>query len=267
MSRRNKYTIEEVKKFIEEKGGVCLTPTYKNNKEKMQFMCNACDHIWMTTFKDIKISGHWCPKCYGLFNNSINVAKKIAESRDGKCLSEHYINNKTNMSWFCNKCEHTWTARLDRIKNGTWCPSCNRSHGERKIAEYLKSLSILFFEEYIFKELKRRRFDFFLPDENIAVEFDGIQHFQIYKKYAPDKETLDSIKIRDKEKLTFCINNKIKLLKISYNTKHIEDIIDFVIKNKEEDVYVYCTDVEKYEELLLDVDNTYYKFILTGVGQ
>ena len=52
--------------------------------------------------------------------------------KKGLCLSDIYINNKTNLTWKCGKCNHVWNARLDRVKATTWCPKCNQSYGEKK---------------------------------------------------------------------------------------------------------------------------------------
>ena len=55
---------------------------------------------------------------------SLNDAIKIAESREGKCLSKEYINCETPMLWECNK-NHQWTAQFCSIKNcHSWCPHC-----------------------------------------------------------------------------------------------------------------------------------------------
>ena len=36
----------------------------------------------------------------------------------------------------------------------------------------------MFYKEYSFTNLPNRKFDFFLPDLNICIEFDGKQHFE-----------------------------------------------------------------------------------------
>jgi len=52
--------------------------------------------------------------------------KKIAESRDGVCLSSEYIDSQTDMTWKCNVCNHIWEAIPNSIKRGSWCPECYR---------------------------------------------------------------------------------------------------------------------------------------------
>jgi hypothetical protein len=68
---------------------------------------------------------------------SLNDAIKIAESREGKCLSKEYINSETPMLWECNK-NHRWTAQFRSIKNRhSWCPHCANKKLSIAVAEEL----------------------------------------------------------------------------------------------------------------------------------
>ena len=227
MSRRNKYTILEVKKHAISRGGQCLSTTYKNNKTNLEWQCGECKHKWCMSFKPILLLGNWCPKCSGRLNNDIENIRKLALSRGGKCLSTTYKNNKTNLEWQCGKCSRKWLARLDRVKSGTWCPHCRRSHGERAIQIYLDSNNITYTPEYTIN-LKNMRFDFYLPDFNIAIEYDGVQHFQIHNKYTPNLETLYKRQHFDVEKTNYCIHNNITLVRIHYKSLNN---ISYILKN------------------------------------
>lgn len=230
--RRKKYTIEEVKQYAEQKGGICLSNEYKNNKKKLLWKCGICSHEWLAGFKSVKIQENWCPKCSGRLNNNLEVAKKLAESRNGFCLSKKYVNNKTNMLWKCGKCEHTWQARLDRVKSGTWCPNCKRSHGERKISAILKSKGISFKCEHHLGK-KQMRFDFYIPELNTAIEYDGIQHFKIYRRYTPNQETLDKRQHFDYLKTLHCLENKIKIIRVHYTSlNNLSNILEQALETE-----------------------------------
>jgi len=56
---------------------------------------------------------------------NIEEMRKIAESRGGKCLSEHYVNVDTRLRWQCKK-GHIWEAVPSSIKRGSWCARCVR---------------------------------------------------------------------------------------------------------------------------------------------
>lgn len=261
MIRRKKYTIEEIHEYIQTKDGKCLETIYRHNKHKMRWKCTY-DHVWLATFKSIKIQNNWCPKCSGRLNNSLETAKKLAVKRDGVCLSTEYKNNKTNMLWKCNKCNREWLARLDRVKTGTWCPRCRRSHGERLIAEILDRYNVLYKEEVHIKILGRQaRFDFFLEEHNLAIEFDGPQHFQVYRRYTPDKKTLEKAQRYDQEKVQYCVENNIRILRIAYNTQNIEKCLLYAINSVD---LVIVTDF-MYEYILTKLKNI-YTILLTGIG-
>lgn len=54
---------------------------------------------------------------------TINDMNIIAKSREGKCLSKEYKNNKTKIEWMC-KYGHVWETTYESIRKGSWCPIC-----------------------------------------------------------------------------------------------------------------------------------------------
>ena len=90
-----------------------------------------------------------------------------------------------------------------------------------KIANILKELNINFYSEYRFKDCKDIRplsFDFYLPDYNLCIEYDGEQHNKIIK-YWGDSDGLKDRQKKDNIKNDFCKKNNIKLIRISYLEK------------------------------------------------
>jgi DNA-directed RNA polymerase subunit RPC12/RpoP len=267
MSRRKIYTIKEVKEFALSKNGECLSTFYKNNKTKLIWKCGKCQHIWKMSFKPIKILGNWCPSCSGRLNNSIDVAHSIAKDRGGECLSTIYKNNKINMKWKCGKCKNIWEARLDRIKSGTWCPSCRRSRGERLIEKHLKSNAIEFIPEFRIS-LKNLRFDFYLPRLKIAIEFDGIQHFQIHKRYSRTKEELVYRQNLDIEKVKYCLDKGIQIIHIHYlDLNYVDYILHKIRHYNTKDLLVFTRWAE-YQYIIDKIPiTTQFSMLLTGVGR
>lgn len=107
--------------------------------------------------------------------------------------------------------------------NGSSCKKCSESKGERKIREYLEENIIKYIPQHKFKECRYKNelvFDFYLPEYNICIEYNGAQHYRPVK-YWGGEETLEKIKTRDKIKKEYCKNNGIKLIIIRYN----EDIL------------------------------------------
>lgn len=110
-------------------------------------------------------------------------------------------------------------GNLTRKKGGTISCGCQKSRGEAKIIESLTKLGISFitqkkFDNCIFPETGRQLiFDFYLPEYNLCIEYDGIQHFEKIKK---DFFDFKSIQKRDKYKNLWCKNNNINLIRIPY---------------------------------------------------
>jgi len=113
------------------------------------------------------------------------------------------------------------------------------SKGEERVRKLLSKRKIKFYREVEIKGMINPktgyslRLDFFLPKYNIAIEYNGKQHYDA--SYHKDEESFEQQQYRDEIKSKFCKDNKIKLITISYkqqsdiaNVLHIE--IPFKIK-------------------------------------
>ena len=91
----------------------------------------------------------------------------------------------------------------------------------------MKKLEIKFIEQKRFSKCKNKRtlpFDFYLPEHNTCIEYDGIQH---YNSKWIGEESLTKIKNNDNIKNRFCGENKINLIRIPYTKKNkIGDILN-----------------------------------------
>ncbi len=56
---------------------------------------------------------------------TIQELRTIAKGKNGKCLSEEYIDCRTKLLWECEE-GHQWKALPYAIKQGSWCPKCGR---------------------------------------------------------------------------------------------------------------------------------------------
>lgn len=103
---------------------------------------------------------------------------------------------------------------------GRGCPSCRESHGERTIVKILEHNGIKYERQKKFDDCKNvlpLSFDFFLPDFNTLIEYDGQQHFAC-KKYWGGEDTLLKIQLRDKIKTEWVSSHPdFKLLRIRYD--------------------------------------------------
>ena len=76
------------------------------------------------------------------------------------------------------------------------------------------------------KNKNKLRFDFYLPDLNTIIEYDGEHHFKENKYFG--EGNLEYITVNDEIKNQYCIDNKIKLIRIPYwKFDVIENILNF----------------------------------------
>jgi len=125
--------------------------------------------------------------------------------------------------------------RADSHLMGEGCSKCNKSKGENLIKEILTENNIQFEEQKKFDDLKDKRhlsYDFYLPDYNLLIEYNGKQH---YKKNSFKKHNLLIQKHHDWLKRNYARKKGIKLLTIpfweEYNIKEI--IVNFLGGNNE----------------------------------
>lgn len=140
--------------------------------------------------------------------------------------------------WNCPKGEHKPFLRscLSSSKYEFRCGKCKSeyvSFGENRISNILKEYNINYDSQYKFDDCKCIRplpFDFYLPDYNILIEYDGRQHYKPSNFGGIDNDrALDnfiSTKIHDTVKTIYCKENNIKLIRIPYwDFNNIEEIL------------------------------------------
>ena len=119
--------------------------------------------------------------------------------------------------------------------NGEGCPKCRGSRLETIINTLLEKNNINYNKEKTFPWLKYNNknlyLDFYLPDYNIAIECQGIQHYIPLRYSMMTQEDADILYegriIRDNIKKELCEQNNIKLL---YFTDKV--IFDKWVENK-----------------------------------
>ena len=106
---------------------------------------------------------------------------------------------------------------------------------EKKIKKFLIENNIKFYQEKIFKECffkKELPFDFYIPEYNLLIEYDGEHHFMPIKLFG-GQENFELIQKKDKIKNEWAKRNKIKLIRINYKEyKNINKILEELFKNK-----------------------------------
>ena len=130
------------------------------------------------------------------------------------------FSKKGGTYWICQcDCGNITSILSTSLKKGsTTSCGCINSKGENKIRNILTILKIDFTQQKTFNDLKYKyklRFDFFLPDYNCCIEYNGIQHYKAIEYFGGEK-SLKEQKEKDNLKRQWCKENNIKLIEIPY---------------------------------------------------
>lgn len=222
---------ENVKKFVESKGCKLLSNKYINNSTKLKIQC-SCGGEFEIRFADFKFKERYkCNNCRKKKNYTYDDVKKFIESKGCKLISETYIKNNEYLTIQCS-CGEIFSRKFNSFKDSKqyYCNkcSCKISIGERIIMEFLRDNNIAYNFQHKFltcKNQKKLSFDFYLPNYNMCIEFDGRQHFEVVNAFGGEKE-LEKCKLRDSIKDKYCKEQQIKLLRIPYwDIKNINEIL------------------------------------------
>ena len=141
-------------------------------------------------------------------------------------IKESSKNNKNQRQWICVcDCGQIVCLTTHTLKTGhTLSCGCLRSESvsyhEMFISNILRESGIDFYTEKSFDSCvglggKPLRFDFYIPDSNLLIEYDGEQHFRPIK-YFNGTAGFDRLKKNEKIKEEFCKKNNIQLLRLPY---------------------------------------------------
>src|SRR5574344_275275 len=229
--------IEKAKKIWGDEYDYSLVD-YKNGKTKIKIKCSRCGNIFEQRPND-HLNGHGC-RCRNEVSKEefVRRAKEINGDAYDYSISE-YKNYETKIKIKCNKCGNIFEQRpTDHINGKQGCPHCSQSKGEKTIAGILNSKGINYIAQYSFNECRDEHvlpFDFYLPDYNIVIEYQGVQHYrpirfskEISKEKAEDN--LINQKKRDEIKRKYCLNNGIKEIEIPYNSSIEKTIQNLLTK-------------------------------------
>lgn len=189
-------------------------------------------HGFFDQYAHVHLSGYGCSKC-----GRKKHAKKITKTREqfvdeAKEIHEnlysyenvHYVGAHTKVEIICH--QHGSFLQTPSIHlRGSGCPRCKNSKGELAIIKFLDKHGIQYEFEKRFKGLGKQSFDFFLPEKNTLIEYDGYQHHKPIKAWG-GKTRLKRIQELDEKKNKFAKENGYSLIRIPYwDFDNIETIL------------------------------------------
>lgn len=192
---------------------------YINNHTKVCIICPEHGEFWQ--IPNSHLDGAGCFECSYIErgkNKRLTTDEFIKRARE--IHGDKYDYSKVEYSTLfrkvciiCPKHGEVWQTPASHL-HGFGCPKCHQSFMERSIETFLEKNNIDYVYECTKKTLpwlENFRLDFYLPGQNVAIECQGKQHFEVREKFGGEiglKERLNS----DKRKKELCENNNVKVL-------------------------------------------------------
>lgn len=245
-----RITKEEFLKDLEERGkNFTLIGEYIGHRENTTFLCGYCNSEFTATPKSV-LRQEGCINCrperVGIKKTKPiqDVLFEINENNKNVEYIGGYINAHTKCLFKCKSCGRIFECLPSNIikgnnKNG--CSVCVSSMGERKIYKTLSNMNVKdIVTQKTFDDLFGigngfLRYDFYLPDYNLLIEYQGEQHERPIRFNGESQEVADEKFKRQKEhdmrKREYAKLHNIKLLEIWYwEYDNIEEILNKNIK-------------------------------------
>jgi hypothetical protein len=213
---------------------------YKNGELKIDIICSL--HGSFKQSPHTHLLGRGCPKCA---NKDITIDEFITKANlvhNNKYYYSKftYINAKTKGVIICPKHGEFWQIPNSHLLNHG-CPECAQSKIESKdcilIEKYLIKNSYKYIKEKTFIDCKSMnskelRFDFYLVDKNILIEYNGEQHYKFINYFHRNIKGFYKQIERDIIKFLWAKENNIGLLTIKYNDYKNEKELNLLLKER-----------------------------------
>ena len=219
---------------------------YINNKTPVCIICPEHGEFWQKP--NDHLSGHGCHECnchnhIKSFSNFLKIAN-IVHCGKYEYDDKTYVNRQTKTRIICPEHGEFWQYPSYHLQ-GNGCPVCGNkcNASEQKVLFELKKH---FDNENIIYQYRNQEllgmmtFDIYMPKYKIAIEHQGIQHFEPVKKFGGINKLNETIE-RDLIKRKICNNNGINLFYVSLDKK--------VLKYSDEEMRIFGSVDELINEI------------------
>lgn len=226
------YSREEKIRYFEKQQDTIEVVCVKGDKTSLY--CKNCGFQFERTTVSVMASFDSCPNCNNHFDKQKDSKAKIEQLLVELFPGHHYqvleCNGHKGISKIkCLDCHFVYEGDFVSFKQSRGCPRCHRkqSKGESKIEKWLEDNKVNFIKQKsldLQSDMRRYKFDFYLPDYSLAIEYNGEQH------YFQKKGRFDELSItqkRDVIKKEYCERWGIELFIIPYwECNNIEKILE-----------------------------------------
>lgn len=204
---------------------------YKSAHEYIKVICPIHGEFQIRAYNHYR---YGCPECrldklkagtttLG-FNEFEKRAKRVHNNKYFY-VKESYVNMTTKVKIICPIHGAFYQKASNHVSLKQGCPKCKESRGEQFVEELLKHYDIKYQRQKSFISCKYKlplRFDFYLPEYNLIIEYDGEQHYKKAELFSRKQQidpvrNLEAIKTRDSVKNKYCDENDIVICRVKYN--------------------------------------------------
>ena len=210
---------------------------YLDSKTPILHKCLIHDLDWKISPSNA-LKGHGCFEChkerisYKNQKSNEEYIEELYRANPEVVALEAYAGIDVPIMHKCMRHNNEWLITPRNTLKGHGCSMCRESVGEKMVRLWLELNGISYIYQHTFegcKDVNILPFDFYLPDYNCCIEYDGIQHFEPVDFASEGKEIaqkrFEYTKKHDNIKNEYCLNNNIKLLRIAY-FENIEEKLD-----------------------------------------
>ena len=218
---------------------VKLVGKYINSNTSVLHYCEVHQVEWDIS-PSAALQGQGCQLCK---NERIGNALRKSEEQyieellivnPNIILCGEYKNANTPTPHKCLIHDYEWLPTPANVLAGHGCPKCNESHGEAQITQWLKQYDMIGIPQKRFTDcvdIKSLPFDFYIPELNVCIEYQGEQHYRpVNFGGISDEDAYNKFvttQYHDEIKKDYCLKNNIKLICIPY----FEDVDEYLNKN------------------------------------
>lgn len=196
-----------------------------NSQSHIRCKCTMCGRIQ----ENKKVYDYYNgKKCYCQTKSCKKPQDQINKDFADICIFlEPYKNTDTPILLKSNFCGHIFKARPgDLLRNKYQCPICKSSKGEKRILSWLEYNKISYErQKVILLNHKKLKIDFYLPEQDIYIEYNGEQHYRPVDFFGGEEAFKNQCE-RDNQVRSYLKSQDKKLVEISYeNFDEIEEIL------------------------------------------
>lgn len=208
---------------------------YVNARTKIKVKHSKCGDIYKVKPHDFITCGNRCPYCKGNAKKTDAQFKQEVYDLVGSeyTVLGSYVNAYTKIRVKHNQCGHIYKVKPHHFLEGERCSYCNNPKGEVIINKILKSLKIKYEYQKTFDDLRDSQplsYDFYIPDQNILIEYQGIQHYQPID-YFGGNDRFKTQQKHDKMKADYAKGNGYKLIAVPYTENTCSKIRQYLVKH------------------------------------